>query len=106
MQIISLAKTVVWNGPVGKLSSKFPAKQDLASRDKSQISNQDSEYGTLRLAEGIVNSNAYTAVGGGDTVGFLRNLGLLDKFSFVSTGGGAMLEFLSGKTLPGLAILI
>jgi len=87
LQIISLAKTVVWNGPVGK------------------ISNKDSGYGTLKLAEGIVKSKAYSVVGGGDTVAFLKKMGLINNFSFVSTGGGAMLEFLSGKKLPGLAIL-
>ena len=94
LQIINLAKTVVWNGPIGQISNL-----------KSQISNQDSEYGTLKLAEGIIKSKTYSIVGGGDTVGFLKNYGFLDKFSFVSTGGGAMLEFLSGKKLPGLAIL-
>ena len=95
LQIINLSKTVVWNGPVGLINSEF----------RIQNSELDTERGSRQLAEGIVRSKAYTVVGGGDTVGFLRNLGLIDKFSFVSTGGGAMLEFLSGKKLPGLAIL-
>jgi len=94
LEIIKNAGTVVWNGPVGKISNI-----------KYQISNKDSEYGTLKLAEGIVKSKAYSVVGGGDTVAFLKGLKLLDRFSFVSTGGGAMLAFLSGEKLPGLAAL-
>lgn len=87
LQIVHLAKTIVWNGPVG------------------QITSEESEYGTKELAKGIIQSKAYTVVGGGDTVGYLKKVGVIDKFSFVSTGGGAMLEYLSGKKLPGLEAL-
>ena len=121
LQIVSLAKTVVWNGPVGMIRSKVNPStssgltlsgaphrlvQGGVEWIKSQKSKVDTEEGTRELTKGIVRSKAYTVVGGGDTVGFLRNLGLLDKFSFVSTGGGAMLEFLSGEKLPGLIALL
>lgn len=87
IQIFQLAKTIVWNGPVGKMGD---------SR---------TEVNTLKIAEAIANSGAYTIVGGGDSLTLLRQHDLLGKFSFVSTGGGAMLEFLSGKNLPGISTL-
>ncbi len=87
MQIAKEAKTIVWNGPLG------------------QIEVEEWQKGTLGLAEGILKITSFTVVGGGDTVGFLRKMNLLDKFSFVSTGGGAMLEFLAGEKLPGLVAL-
>lgn len=90
LQIINLAKTIVWNGPVGK----------------TEGSEKNLEIGTAKLAKGIAQSGAYTVVGGGDTIGYLKKIGLLEKFSFVSTGGGAMLEFLSGEKLPGLQALV
>ncbi len=89
LQIINLAKTIVWNGPVGK----------------TEGNEGNLEIGSAKLAKGIVESDAYTVVGGGDTISYLRKIGLLDKFSFVSTGGGAMLEFLSGDKLPGIEVL-
>ena len=88
LKIVNTAETIVWNGPVVYVEIK------------------EGLEGSRKLAEGIVKSNAYTVVGGGDTLGFLKKLGLLDKFSFVSTGGGAMLEFLSGKSLPGIIAII
>jgi len=93
-KIIKTAKTIVWNGPMGK----------IIANSKEQIAN--SEKGTREVANAIVESSAHTIVGGGDTVGFLKREGLIDKFSFVSTGGGAMLEFLSGEKLPGLEALL
>lgn len=87
IQIFSLANTIVWNGPVGKMG------------------NSKSEENTLKIARSIAASKAYTVVGGGDTLTLLSENNLLSKFDFVSTGGGAMLEFLSGKKLPGLAAL-
>jgi len=78
------AKTVLWNGPFGKFEDK------------------KYEAGTLALAKAIVDSNAFSVVGGGETVEFISKQGMLDKFSHVSTGGGAMLSYLSGETLPGL----
>lgn len=87
-QILGLAATIVWNGPVGVI--------DKGEKD---------ERGTKALAEFIVEQKAYKVVGGGDTLAYLRRLNLLSKFDFVSTGGGAMLEFLSGKKLPGITAL-
>lgn len=87
IQIFPLAKTIVWNGPVGKMGE------------------ERTEANTLKIAEAIANSGAYTVVGGGDSLALLRKHNLLEKFSFVSTGGGAMLEFLSGKNLPGIEVL-
>lgn len=93
IQILNKAKMIVWNGPLGLIRKK----QD---RDE-----KDTEAGTRDIAEAIIKTNAYTIVGGGDTLAYLSELGLLDKFSFVSTGGGAMLDFLSGEKLPGIEAL-
>lgn len=90
---IEKAKTIVWNGPMGKISEEV---------NNSLLS----EQGTEKVARIISESSAHTIVGGGDTVGFLNKHGLLQKFSFVSTGGGAMLAFLSGENLPGLEALL
>ncbi|MCL5434797.1 MAG: phosphoglycerate kinase [Patescibacteria group bacterium] len=87
VQIIQNAKTIVWNGPMGVTEEK------------------ENQNGTNILAEGIVQTSADTIVGGGDTLAFLKEKNLLDKFSFVSTGGGAMLEFLADENLPGLEVL-
>jgi len=99
LQICQNAATIVWNGPMGYISEN--------SKLKTQNSKVGDEgYTSLLLAQGITSSGAYTIVGGGDTVAFLKKNDLLDKFSFVSTGGGAMLEFLAGKKLPGLEVLM
>ena len=84
---IMQAKTVLWNGPFGKF--------------------EDAEYakGTLALARAIVDSGAFSVVGGGETVEFIEKQGMIDKFSHVSTGGGAMLNYLSGDSLPGIVAL-
>ncbi len=79
--------TVIWNGPLGVTEEPAFAK---ASED---------------LANRIINSGATSIVGGGDTAGFVDSKGLHDKFSFVSTGGGASLELMSGKKLPGVEAL-
>ncbi len=89
---LKTARTIVWNGPMGEISKEV---------NKSLLS----EVGTKEIAFLISQSNAHTVVGGGDTVGFLNKHGLLHKFSFVSTGGGAMLAFLSGVKLPGIEAL-
>jgi len=81
------AKTIVWNGPFGKFEDE-------------QFKN-----GTLQIAKAIIESNAFCVVGGGETIEFLEKEGMLDKFSHVSTGGGAMLAYLSGEKLPGLKAL-
>lgn len=81
------AKTIVWNGPVGMTDYKtFSA-------------------GTIALAKALKKIRAFKVVGGGDTVAVLRKYNLLSGFSHVSTGGGAMLEFLVGKKLPGVEAL-
>ena len=87
IETINKSKIVIWNGPLGK--TEIP----------------EFSYGSERIAMDIVNPNIFSLVGGGDTIAFLEKNRLLDKFSYVSTGGGAMLEFLAGKTLPGLAAL-
>ena len=81
------AGTVIWNGPVGVAEIK------------------DFSDGTREVGEAIARSGAYTLVGGGDTVAAIDSLGLNGRFSHVSTGGGATLEYLEGKELPGIAIL-
>jgi phosphoglycerate kinase len=85
--IVAAAGTVVWNGPVGV----FEFEQFGA--------------GTRRLAEAVAASGAFSIAGGGDTLAALERYGLTDRISYVSTGGGAFLEFLEGKTLPAVAIL-
>lgn len=84
---ISQAETIVWNGPMG-----------VYEEEKFAV-------GTNEVAKSVVGSNAYSVVGGGDTIGALNGLGVLDKINYVSNGGGAMLEFLAGKKLPGLESL-
>jgi phosphoglycerate kinase len=81
------AGTVIWNGPVGV--AEIP---DFAD-------------GTKKVGEAIAASGGYTLVGGGDTIAAIDSLGLAGRYSHVSTGGGATLEYLEGKELPGIAIL-
>jgi phosphoglycerate kinase len=81
------AGTVVWNGPLGVYEmAPFRA-------------------GTEGLARRVARSQATSVVGGGDLVAALAELGLSDAFTHISTGGGATLEFLEGKELPGIAVL-
>lgn len=77
---------VLWNGPLGDYEKGF-------------------SQGTVNLAKAIVDSGVQSIVGGADTIAVVSKLGLLDKFSFVSTGGGAMLDFLAKGTLPGIEAL-
>ncbi|MFA4871956.1 MAG: phosphoglycerate kinase [Patescibacteria group bacterium] len=86
--IIKRARMIVWNGPMGLIEAPFFAK------------------GTRELIKILAKSRAEKIVGGGETVQMIRKMGLEKKFNFISTGGGAMLEFLEGKKLPGLKKLI
>jgi phosphoglycerate kinase len=80
------AKTVLWNGPLGLYEKGFTDA-------------------TEALARAVGESSAYSILGGGDTVAAVEKLGLSHRFSFISTGGGAMLDFLAKGTLPGLKAL-
>lgn len=88
IEIINEANTIVWNGPVGVF--EFP-----------QFS-----YGTRALAIAIAESQAYSIAGGGDTLAAIDLYDLTNQISYISTGGGAFLEYLEGKTLPAVAMLL
>ena len=86
-EIIKNAKTVLWNGPVGVF--EFP----------------NFRKGTEIISHAIANSDAFSIAGGGDTLAAIDLFGIADKISYISTGGGAFLEFVEGKTLPAVEIL-
>ena len=86
VKLVKEAKTILWNGPLGNYENGYT----------------DS---TFAVAKAIAESNAYSIVGGGDTVAAIEELGAASHFSFLSTGGGAMLDFLAKGTLPGLKVL-
>jgi len=89
--IIAQSKTILWNGPIGVFEMPKFAK------------------GTIELGNAIADATedgAFSLVGGGDSVAAVKQFGFADKVSYVSTGGGAMLEMLEGKTLPGIAAML
>lgn len=86
-QIISQSKAIIWNGPMGLIEvDKFVE-------------------GTKKIAQVIANNDSYSVIGGGDSIALIEEMGLFDKMSHVSTGGGAMLKFLAGDKLPGIEAL-
>ncbi len=84
---IAKAKTILWNGPVGVF--EFP----------------EFELGTKAIAKAIADSDAFSVAGGGDTIAAIEKFNIKDKVSYISTAGGAFLEFIEGKTLPGVEVL-
>ena len=87
-EAVNSAKTVVWNGPMGVFENPTLAK------------------GTIAVAEALASSSATTIVGGGDSAAACEQLGFASKITHISTGGGASLEFLEGKDLPGISCLL
>jgi phosphoglycerate kinase len=86
-ETVKSAKTVVWNGPMGVFENPILAK------------------GTMAVAKALAETNATTIIGGGDSAAAVVQLGFADKMSHISTGGGASLEYLEGKVLPGIAVI-
>ena len=84
---VKSAKTVVWNGPMGVFENPTLAA------------------GTIAVAKALAETDATTIIGGGDSAAAVMQLGFADKMSHISTGGGASLEYLEGKTLPGIAVI-
>jgi phosphoglycerate kinase len=87
IEIIKDAKTIVWNGPMGKFEEQKYA------------------IGTEEILNAVIKSGAFTLMGGGESAELLEKKNAVEKISFVSTGGGAMLEYLSGNPMPGLEAL-
>ena len=86
-EAVKSAKTVVWNGPMGVFENPTLAA------------------GTIAVAKALAETDATTIIGGGDSAAAVIQLGFADKMSHISTGGGASLEYLEGKTLPGIAVI-
>lgn len=86
-EIITHSKLVIWNGPMGKFEEP------------------PYDNGTRKILEAILETDAYAIIGGGESVQVLEENGLMDRVGFVSTGGGAMLEYLSGNPMPGIEVL-
>ncbi len=86
-QAIGAAKTIIWNGPMGVFEISAFSR------------------GTMEIAKAVADSGAFSVVGGGDTIRAVEQAGVGEKISYISTGGGAFMEFMEGKTLPGVAAL-
>ena len=86
-EAVKSAKTVVWNGPMGVFENPTLAK------------------GTIAVAKALAETDATTIIGGGDSAAAVIQLGFADKMSHISTGGGASLEYLEGKVLPGIDVI-
>ncbi len=84
---IRKAGTIVWNGPMGVFEI------------------EGFERGTMKTAQAVASASGFSVVGGGDTIRAIRQAGVAEKISYVSTGGGAFMEYMEGKTLPGVAAL-
>ncbi len=84
VELLQQAKTIIWNGPVGVFENPLFAE------------------GTTVVGRAIADSSAFSLAGGGDTIAAIDQLGIADNLSYISTGGGAFLEFIEGKSLPGL----
>jgi phosphoglycerate kinase len=85
--VLATAKTIVWNGPMGVFE-----KPPFAA-------------GTVAVARAVAGAPAFSVIGGGDTIAAVNAAGVSDKIGYISTAGGAFLEFLEGRTLPGVAAL-
>ena len=85
--VITAAKTVIWNGPMGVFEIDAFAK------------------GTMAVAQAVAGVKGTTVIGGGDSIAAVVKAGVTDRITHISTGGGASLEFLGGRTLPGVAAL-
>jgi phosphoglycerate kinase len=85
--LLGQAGTIVWNGPVGVFENDAFAR------------------GTETIARAIAGSKGFSIAGGGDTVAAINKFGIADRIGYISTAGGAFLEFLEGKTLPAVAVL-
>ena len=90
-QVIASSKTVIWNGPMGVFEF------DKFAKGTSAVAHA--------VAKATQENGAFTLIGGGDSVAAINKNGLADKVSYVSTGGGAMLEYMEGKILPGIAAI-
>jgi phosphoglycerate kinase len=84
---IASARTIVWNGPMGVFEI------------------EDFARGTMEIAKAVAEVNGTTILGGGDSIAAVKKAGVADRITHISTGGGASLEFLGGRTLPGVAVL-
>lgn len=87
-EMIQKAQTILWAGPLG------------------QIEEEQSQEGTKQIAQAVVNSSAFKIIGGGDTEAILTKFNLIEKIDYVSSGGGAMFEFLAQGTLPGIEAIL